>query len=200
MIVIGLAGGVASGKSLVAEYLKRLGAVVLDGDSEGHAVLREPDVVEQLRAHFGEAVLRLDGSIDRAAVAQRVFAQTAEGRRNLEFLEKITHPRIGERLSRRLDELRQRDVPMVVLDAAVMFKAGWDRQCDRILFVDAPRETRLQRALRRGWSAVQFEQREAAQTPLEMKRARSDTIIDNSGPEELTRRQVEQFWQTLNLG
>lgn len=200
MIVIGLVGGVASGKSLVAQQLQELGAVVLDGDQEGHEVLREPEVIEALRRHFGDTVLQVDGSIHRGAVAQKVFAQSTEGRRDLAFLEQLTHPRIGAHLSRRLDELRQQEVPVVVLDAALMFKAGWDWLCDHILYVDAPRETRLARALSRGWSEQNFADREASQTPLEIKRARATATIDNSGSPEQTRRQVEQFWQSINLG
>jgi dephospho-CoA kinase len=200
MIVIGLTGGVASGKSLVAEHLQRLGAAVLNGDREGHEVLREPEVVRQVQQHFGDTVVRPDGSIDRSAVAKRVFAQSDQGRRDLAFLEQLTHPRIGERLSRRLEELRQQDAPVAVVDAALMFKAGWDRHCDRILFIDVPRQIRLDRALRRGWSEQDFANREAAQTPVEEKRSRSDTTIDNSGALEQTRRQVEEFWQSLDLG
>lgn len=200
MIVIGLAGGIASGKSLVAEQLHQLGAEILDGDRVGHEVLREPEVVRGLQRHFGDGVLRPDGSIDRSAVARRVFEQTDEGRRNLTVLEQITHPRIGERLRQRLKELRSAGTKVVVLDAALMFKAGWDRQCDRILFVDAPRQIRLERAARRGWSQQDFEARESAQTPVEVKRSRSDAIIDNSTTQEQTQRQVQQFWQSLNLG
>jgi dephospho-CoA kinase len=191
---------VASGKSLVAQQLRELGAAVLDGDQQGHEVLRETDVIEQLRHRFGDTVLKSDGSINRRAVAQQVFAQSAEGRRDLEFLEKLTHPRIGTRLSRRLEELRQQGQQVVVLDAALMFKAGWNRHCDRILYVDAPREVRLARALRRGWSEQNFNDREASQTPLEVKKLRSTDTIDNSGSPEQTRGQVEQFWDSLKLG
>ena len=200
MVVIGLAGGVASGKSLVARQLQDLGAEVLDGDLAGHEVLREGEVIEHVRRHFGDDVLRPDGSIDRSAVARKVFAQSAEGRRHLAFLEQLTHPRIGTRLSRRLDELRDQGVRAAVLDAALMFKAGWDRHCDHVLYVDVPREIRLTRALQRGWSEQNFDDREASQTPLEEKRARATAIIDNSGSEQGTRRQVEEFWDSLKLG
>jgi dephospho-CoA kinase len=85
------------------------------------------------------------------------------------------------------------------LDAAVMFKAGWHRDCDHILFVDAPRETRLARARQRGWTEEQFAAREAAQLSLEAKKAFADTIIDNSGALSHTIQQVDGFWRSLGL-
>ncbi|MEQ8784999.1 MAG: dephospho-CoA kinase [Pirellulaceae bacterium] len=200
MIVVGLAGGVASGKSLAADLLRELGAVVLDGDGAGHEVLREPEVIAALREQFGDGVVLSDGEIDRRAVARIVFADNAEGREKLKILEQITHPRIGARLQAEMERLRQQDVPMVVLDAALMFKAGWNRYCDHVLFVDSPRETRLRRSLQRGWSEADFAAREAAQLPVEEKRRRADVVFDNSGSPEQLRRQVEGFWESLNLG
>jgi dephospho-CoA kinase len=200
MIVIGLAGGVASGKSLAADHLRRLGAVVLDGDRAGHRVLQERDVIAALREAFGDGVLHGDGSINRRAVARMVFEDSPAGRERLKTLEQITHPRIGERLRAEIDHCRRQRAPAVVLDAALMFKAGWDEACDRVIFVDTPREVRLQRSLQRGWSEADFAAREAAQLPVEEKRRRSDVVWDNSGSPEELQRQVEGFWESLNLG
>lgn len=200
MIVIGLVGGVASGKSLAADHLRRLGAVVLDGDRAGHEVLREPEVVAALRSQFGESVIQNDGTVDRGAVAALVFATTPAGRRNLQILEHITHPRIGRRLEQEMDALRRQHAAVVVLDAALMFKAGWHRLCDRLVFIDCPREMRLQRALQRGWSEAQFAAREAAQTPVDEKRRHCDVVWDNSGSSQALQRQVEAFWESLNVG
>lgn len=188
MFVIGVVGGIASGKSTVSETLCELGADVLDADREGHAVLLDPDVESAVRQRWGEAVFR-DGRIDRAAVARIVFSSpNADDERA--FLERLTHPRIANRLSQRLDEARQRGVRAVVLDAAVMLKTGWDRFCDRVVFVDAPVEQRRARALLRGWSAAEFADREAAQEPVEEKRRRADVVIDNSRTLDETRNQV----------
>jgi len=200
MIVIGLAGGVASGKTLAADHLRRLGAVVLDGDRVGHEVLQEQDVIAALHEQFGDGVVRPDGSIDRRVVARIVFDDSPEGRQNLKVLEQITHPRIGQRLREEMDRRRREGAAMVVLDAALMFKAGWDRYCDQLVFVDASRETRLHRALQRGWSKAGFAAREAAQLPVAEKRRRADVVWDNSGSPEDLRRQVEGFWESLNLG
>ena len=197
MQIIGILGGVASGKSLVARQLEQLGAVVLDGDALGHEVLRGPEVIGAVRDRWGEKAIA-GGEVDRAAVARIVFADSAEGRRELKFLEELTHPKIGELLRRRLDELAAAgQAPAVVLDAAVMLKAGWDGHCDRIVFVDAPREVRLARACERGWSEEVFSAREAAQESLGAKRERADVVIDNSVSQELTQAQIEHLWHSL---
>ena len=86
---------------------------------------------------------------------------------------------------------------MAVLDAPVMFKAGWEKLCDKILFVDAPRELRLARALRRGWSEADFDARESAQESLDVKRSHADVILDNSSSPEHAYAQVQRFWHSL---
>jgi dephospho-CoA kinase len=200
MFVIGVAGGVASGKSVVSAELRRLGAAWLDADRIGHDVLEEPEVREAIRRQWGQEAFSADGKVNRTALAQRVFAPPPDGPQQLAILERITHPRIGERLRETIDRLKQEDqAPAAVLDAAVMFKAGWHRHCDRIVFVEAPRETRLQRALQRGWTAEHFAAREAAQLSIEDKRRLADTIIDNSGSLEHTLEQVGSFWRSLGL-
>ena len=195
MLVIGVAGGVASGKSFVCRELGRLGAVVLSADEIGHLVLEEPAVRQAIREAWGEEVFTGEGKVDRRALAGLVFAP--EGAGQLARLEQITHPRIGARLKEEIDRAAEGGAPAVVLDAAVMFKAGWHRLCDRIVFVDAPRDVRLARARQRGWSEEHFDAREAAQLPVEAKRQFADTIIDNSGELANTARQVEHFWRSL---
>ncbi|MBX3412308.1 MAG: dephospho-CoA kinase [Pirellulales bacterium] len=198
--VIGLMGGVASGKSLVARQFADLGATVLDGDRAGHAVLRLDEVKAALRERWGSNVFDDAGEVNRAAVAQRVFQPTDEARRELEFLEGVTHPRIGEMLVSQLQQARDdRDVPAIVLDAPVMLEAGWSEICDKMVYVDARSELRLARARQRGWSEADFARREAAQVSLDTKRAKADVAIDNSGTPEETRAQVERFWRGLGL-
>jgi dephospho-CoA kinase len=203
MVIIGVTGGIASGKTFVAHELGRLGAEVLEADRIGHAVLGMPDVRAALWARWGEGVFRAatvgaEREVDRAAVAERVFAPPPDGPRELAFLEGLTHQLIGARIAERLEQLRRgAGVRAAVLDAPVLYKVGWDRLCDHILFVEAPWEVRLARAAQRGWSRAQLQARQAAQPPLEDQRRRADVRIDNGGSPEHTIVQIEKFWQSL---
>lgn len=197
MILIGILGGVASGKSEVANRLRALGAEVLDADRAGHAVLCEPEVRQALERRWGPRILDAAGQVDRRKVAEIVFAGTTESEAELAFLEGLTHPRIGRRLEEQLAQWQRAGVPAAVLDAPVMLKAGWDRLCQRMVFVDTPWPVRLARARQRGWTEAEFAAREAAQEPLEAKRARADVTIDNAATREQLAAQVDRFWQSL---
>ncbi len=199
MQLIGIVGGVASGKSAVAEQLKQLGATVLDADRIGHEVLRLPEVRHELEQRWGKQVFDSDNQIDRAAVARIVFSREPGAAGELAALERITHRRITKSIKDKVDTLAADGVRHVVLDAAVMMKAGWDKLCDRIVYVDVPRELRLERALKRGWSEEEFDRREDAQKSLNVKRDRADVVIDNSDSLESTRAQLERFLRT-NVG
>lgn len=190
MKVVGLLGGVASGKSTVARLLAEAGAGVLDADRAGHEVLSLPDVRQAARSRWGESVFDADGQIDRARLAGIVFAPPPDGPLERQFLEELTHPRIGRVLLKQADELAAGACRVAVLDAPLLLEAGWDRLCNTLVFVDVPRELRLARALERGWSSPEFEARERAQIAVETKRSRADLIIENSGDLEETRRQV----------
>ena len=197
MLIIGIAGGVASGKSLVADLFRQLGAGVLDADRAGHEVLCREEVRKAIRERWGDAVFASDGRIDRARLARIVFAPTSDGSADLAELERITHPRIGRLIQRQADELAASGFAAAVLDAPVMFKAGWDRMCDKIIFVDAPRDSRLAWAKQRGWTEQQFDARESAQTSLDTKRAAADVVVDNSKSPQEIREQVERFWHAV---
>lgn len=199
MEVIGLAGGVASGKSTVARMFADLGAVVLDADRIGHEVLSEPEVKQRLRAEFGSDIFSAVGEVERAAVARLVFGPDEASRSRLLTLEDITHPRISARLWRELQRLKELGAAAAVLDAAVMFKAGWDRFCSRIVFVTVPQEVRLERAKNRGWALGELQARENRQAPLTEKEAKATDLLDNSGTAEHLNRQVRQLWQSWGL-
>ncbi|WP_425613485.1 dephospho-CoA kinase [Anatilimnocola sp. NA78] len=192
MLTIGLIGGIASGKSAVARELVRLGAVVLDADRAGHAVLKEPEVIDQLVTRWGLEILSADGQINRSAVAKIVFAPSGEAERL--FLNQLTHPRIATRLRAELDTLEQANQSVVVLDAALLLEADWARLCDRVLFVDAPQTARAERAKLRGWDSAELARREATQLPLAVKREQASNIIQNDGSLEDLRRQVQALW------
>lgn len=200
MRIIGLLGGVASGKTLVAQELGRLGAGILDADQAGHQVLQMPHIRVAIRARWGPEVFGPDGQVDRAQLARRVFGPSSQADQDRQYLQQLTHPEIGQLLRQQAQRLAEVGCPAAVLDAPLLLEVGWDRWCDKLVFVDAPVELRRARALQRGWSAEEFAAREAAQWPLDQKRLRADIIIDNSGSVEHTRMQVLQFWQSLIPG
>jgi dephospho-CoA kinase len=193
--IIGVVGGVASGKSLVAKMLGDFGAAKLDADRAGHAVLAEDrEVRDALRRRWGGDVFAVDGTVDRAAIAKRVFGSGDDVATEREFLEDLLHPRIRRRLEAEAWEHEASGKAAVVLDAPLLLEAGWGPMCDIILMIDASRETRLARARARGWSEAEFEQREAAQWPIVNKRGGADVVIANDGTEDELRNSVRAFW------
>lgn len=191
MILIGILGGIGSGKSLVAHELAQLGAVILDGDRMGHLVLEEPEVKQALCARWGNSILQKDGTVYRRAVAQIVFGDAPNSKEELKFLEALTHPRIGQRLFDELEQLQSSgQVEVAVLDAPVMTKTGWHKRCDRLWFIECPKTERVRRVAARGWTSEQLEAYEAAQDPLEWRKSLCDTVIDNSGDPSSTRQRV----------
>jgi len=197
MKVIGILGGVASGKTLVAGELARLGAGLLDADRAAHEVLRMPDIEAAARERWGGDIFGPEGRIDRARLARIVFADPPAGPRERKYLEQLTHPEIGRLLAREAERLEAAGRAVAVLDAALLLESGWDKLCDMLLFIEAPRGLRLARALERGWSEADFAAREGAQESLGAKRESADVVLDNSGSAEQTRAQVERFWHSL---
>jgi dephospho-CoA kinase len=195
MLILGLVGGIASGKSLVANVLHDMGAVVLDADQAGHYVLRQPEVIAELKKRWGDKILDSNGQVIRREVAKIVFAHGNDAERK--FLEQLTHPRIEELLKKELDAIRKSPdpPPVIVLDAPLLFEAGWDQLCDKVLYVDAPRDIRLERAVARGWSTEQFAAREASQMPLVDKAARSHIVIRNARTLENIRDVLRLTWR-----
>ncbi len=200
-LVVGLVGGIGSGKSQVAEEFARHGARIVSGDLAGHQALKQPQIKEQIVRRWGPEILDENGEVRRRRLGAIVFADPAER----QALEEIVHPWIKERIRAEVEAARRDpSVPLVVLDAAIMLEAGWDGACDRLVYVDAPREARLRRvAGQRGWSAQEAQAREAAQMPLTDKAARADHVLDNSASLEHLGRQVRDLllqWGLLPSG
>jgi dephospho-CoA kinase len=189
--VLGLIGGIGSGKSAVAAAFARRGAVVIAGDQLGHEALKQPAIRRQVAEHFGPGVLDASGDIDRRRLAAIVFADDERRR----VLERLVHPYIVGRIEEEIARARANStVPLIVLDAAILLEAGWHRVCDRLLFVHAPDAVRQQRlAGQRGWSEQQVRDREHAQWSLEEKKCRADFVLDNSGGAEQLEQQVESL-------
>lgn len=196
--IIGIAGGIASGKSFIAEQLKRKGAAMVSADEAAHEVLKLEEVKRQARQRWGDAIFKSDGEIDRAALGRIVFAASPDGPRQREFLEQLTHPRIGQIIRRRLAALADEPAaPAIVLDVPLLFESGWNNFCDKIVFVDAPRSVRESRAALRGWTREEFARREVTQQSPETKREQADVVIDNSTTPESAQAQVDRFWPLL---
>jgi|SRR5262245_25970284 len=194
--VIGLIGGIGSGKSSVAAEFAKRGARVLCGDEFGHEALRRPDIKEQVTQRWGPEILK-DGEVDRRKLAQVVFADPVERR----ALEALVFPWITRRLDEEVAAAKaDPGVPFIVVDAAVMLEAGWNNVCDRIVYVDAPRELRLARlAQQRGWTEKEVTAREQAQLPANEKMKRADHVLDNSGTPEETARQIDYLLRLWGL-
>lgn len=178
--VIGITGGIGSGKSSIAKALESLGAVVIDSDKLAHAELETPDVVKAIKARWGNKVCHADGRIDRRSLGAIVFKDAVE----LQWLEDLLYPRIHERRRAIIDELKsRRGVKAVVLDAPKLHEAGVDKECDAVLFVDADHDVRLQRvAQTRSWDAAELARREKMQIPLDKKKAMADYVVVNNHP------------------
>lgn len=197
MKIIGLTGGIASGKSAVAAELARHGAVVLDADEAAHEAINLPSVQQALLQRWGTSILAPNGLIDRGAIARIVFSKSPNATRELQFLEETLHPRIREQFESELAELKAQQIKVAVIDAPLLIEAGWEGLCDSLLFVDSPQSDRLERAIQRNWTAAEFTKREGCQMPIDEKRSRSTHILDNSGTLASLRDQVRDFWVAL---
>ena len=195
VFVVGLAGGIGSGKSTVAAQLGRLGAEVLDADAMVHELLREPATTRKIARRFGRKVLNRRGGIDRGKLAEAAFASE----RNIRDLEAILHPQVIGRTRRRITALRRtRGKHVVVIDAPLLFEAKLDGLCDEVVFVHAPKHERLKRLRKtRGWTRAMLEEREKRQKPLDYKRENADTVIRNAATKDQTRAQVRDYWRRV---
>ena len=193
--VIGLVGGIGSGKSTVADMLGERGGLVISADPLAHAALKDAEIRRKIVERFGPGVLDENGEIVRSRLAAPVFADEAARRE----LEAWIFPWVGERV-RELCRAADADakVKFVVLDAPVMLEAGWKDVWDRLIYVYAPREVQLARLAPRGWTLDQILARERAQLPLSEKAARADATVDNGGPLESTARQLDELLRRWN--
>lgn len=180
-VVIGLTGGIASGKSAVADELERLGCVVSRSDQRAHAMLQRDDVKATLVGWFGPGVVDEHGALSRKALADLVFSDP-EARSRLEGL---IHPLLHAERGELLAQAAREGVKAIVIDAPLLIEAGVDRECDVVVFVDAPRQQRLERAREsRGWDEAEMARREKAQLGLDAKRARADYVVVNDADRE----------------
>lgn len=189
--VIGLTGGIGTGKSAVAAILSSLGAAVVDADAVGHAAY-EPgsEGFKRVVALFGQGVVGADGRIDRRALGALVFASPAA----LERLNAALHPLMKRTMAERLDALAAQGQAVAVVDAALLYQAGWDDLAGEVWVVTAPEQTALERLAGRGIPPEAARRRMAAQGDVRQYVARADAVVENSGSLEALRQRVEALW------
>ena len=195
MLTVGLTGGIASGKSTVAQLFEELGCHVVDSDRITHELL-EPgqSVYDAVVEEFGSGIVKADGSIDRRALGSIVFGNP-ELRR---VLNSLVHPGVAERQQSFLDEVAARAADAIgIVDAALMIETGSYKNYDRIIVVSCSVGQQHERLKARGLSDEDIEARIASQMPLAEKLQYADSVIDNSGMLDETRRQVERVWNEL---
>jgi dephospho-CoA kinase len=195
-VVIGLTGGIGSGKSTVAAILAALGARVIDADRIGHEVYRPgTEGFRRVVEAFGPGVVGADGTIDRRALGAIVFADPAA----LARLNALVHPLINAEIARRIAEARADGYAgPIVIEAAILLEAGWRSLAGRLWVVSVDRETAIARvSASRGLTREEVERRIDAQTPDAERRRTADVVIDNRGSEAALRAQVEAAWRAL---
>ena len=196
MFIIGLTGGIATGKSTVVEMLRLRGAEIIDADQLAREVV-EPNrpAWQEIVCWLGDSVLLPDHSLDRVKIAELVFGDPQK----LKTLNGIIHPRVGTRILELTREIEQEDPnAVIVYDIPLLIEAGMQEMVDLILLVYAPRELQLKRLRERdGLNPEEAEQRLAAQLPIDEKKRYAHQIIDNSGLLAETEKQVDLFWSNL---
>jgi dephospho-CoA kinase len=190
--VIGLTGNIATGKSTVVTMLQELGAETIDGDQIVHQLMGpNSPLADELRAAFGDAIVREDGSINRPELGKIVFSDPAK----LAMLEQIVWPPV---VAHKLARINEPGPDVLVLDAIKLFEAGMAKHCDEVWVVDSTREQQIERIMRRNnVDRAEAERRIDAQPPQQAKLAKADVVIDNSGSVEATREQVLREWRRL---
>ena len=193
MYIIGLTGGIASGKSTVSGMLRSLGAKVIDADQIARQVVQPGcAALEEIAAVFGSSVLSDDGGLNREALGKIVF-NNSEARQKLND---ITHSRICEEVWKAIVQLEREGYNMVVLDVPLLFESGWDAQVNEVWVVAVPLDVQIGRLMKRNrFTREEALARIASQMDLKSKVERADVIIDNGASKEVTRRQVIEAWQ-----
>ena len=195
MLLVGLTGNIAAGKSTVARLLTGRGATLVDADLLAREAVRPGSpALAAIAARWGRQVLARDGTLDRAGLRARVFDETDE----LEALNAIVHPEVARLRDAELATARARGDRLVIYDVPLLFERDLADEVDIVVLVDAPREVRLERLVRdRGLRADEAMAMIAAQMPAELKRARSDYVIENVGDRTALARAVDDVWRAL---
>ena len=191
--IIGITGGISSGKSTIARMLASLGSEYIDADEMCHRLFLVQELKNKIVERFGNTVQDIYGKIDRSRLAEIVF----QDKTCLDDLCSILHPVVIERIKSKITEIeKQGRRKAIVIDAALLEESDLSSICDFIIFVNASRGHRLERSkISRHWKEEELDKRERFQMALEDKKKKADYIIDNNFTVDNTFRQVKEFWQ-----
>lgn len=191
--IIGICGGIGSGKSFVADLFGELGGMVLRSDDHVRQAYLRDDFKQQLRDWWGEGIFKPTGELDRSAVAKIVFNDATQRQR----LESFIHPIVNAEREK-LMASAEPAVKAFIWDVPLLFEANLNNRCDCIVFVDAPEELRKQRVTKtRGWPAEELVRRENLQIPLDKKRSLSDYVVSNTQDVGVVRSQVRDVFSRI---
>lgn len=192
MRIIGLTGGIACGKSNISDTLQALGAVIIDGDVLSRELTAPRGAaLPDIRQAFGDAVFHPDGTLNRKALGEVVFASAAARK----ALDTLMQPRLRVLILQRVNDAREAGAALCVLDMPLLYEAGLDALCDRVWCVYVPEETQLARLMARdGFTREQALARIRSQMPAEEKAARAQVVIDTSGAIDYTRAMVPALY------
>jgi dephospho-CoA kinase len=187
--IIGVAGGIGSGKTFVARLFGEFGGLVISSDDQVSDAYRDPQVRRTLREWWGDEVIRPDGEINRRFIGQRIFADVDQRRR----LEGLLHPRVHEMREHVMTAAAADPaIKAFIWDTPLLFETDLHKECDAVIFVDAPLESRVARvAETRRWDAAELARRENSQWGLDRKRSLADYVISNTAGADFARRQVQ---------
>lgn len=195
--MIGLTGGIASGKSSVTQHLAAKGAHIIDADRIGHEVIAPGgDAYREVVDAFGAEIVAPDKTVDRRKLGAIVFGS----KEKLQVLNRISHPRMAARMAQEIVQIRSKPAagrpPLIVLEAAILLEAGWDTLCDAVWAVEAPMELSISRLMARNNLSLEGAQaRLAAQITNDERAARAHKVIKNSGSMDFLLAQVDLLWK-----
>lgn len=197
MLIVGLTGGIASGKSVASKILRELGTLVIDADEVSREVMvPHTKCWKKVIRYFGKEILREDLTIDRKELADLVFNNPEQ----LVKLNSVVHPEIMRLIEEKLEEIKEKDPQaMVVIDAALLVETGMYKSCDKLVVVFAREETQIKRLMARdGVSKDEAQRRVNSQLPLKEKVKLADFVIENEGALRETREEVEKVFKALS--
>jgi dephospho-CoA kinase len=189
--VIGIAGGIGSGKSFVARLFGEMGCCVIHADDQIRLAYDDPHIRQTLKQWWGSSIFKPDGSMNRPEIAKRIFSDASDRLQ----LENLLHPWIARQRDQIMaDSAKNPKILAFIWDTPLLFEAGLDKDCDAVVFVDAPEDTRFTRVSEtRGWDRAEIIRREKLQWPLDKKQKMSHYVVVNTADAAASRSQVREI-------